>query len=103
MKTEEKDLIFEASLDPVVQKRFPSMVIGNPEHEQDDELWRCFRCGGSIRTNGDIKKGKMCSKCRSTHVGAAIPRWWETVVLFFRTGRIYLAQKEVRIEPNEEE
>lgn len=90
----EQDLIAEAAQDPVLHKTYPTTAIGNPNPVSDAELWRCFRCGGGIRTNADIQNGKMCPRCRSTHVCAAIPTWWETIKLFFRTGKIYLAEKE---------
>lgn len=76
---------------------FPSMLIGNPEPMREDELWRCARCGSSLRTNEEIKRGKRCRKCGSRLVITGQPTWWETVKLFFRTGTIFL------LEPAEDE
>jgi len=81
--------VFEAN-----KKDRPSMLIGNPDGMREDELWRCGRCGGTIRTNHDVKKGMKCKLCGSPLVVPARPRWWEVITLFFRTGKIYLMEKE---------
>ena len=58
------------------------------------ELFRCMKCGKSIRTMEEIRKGKItyCKKCGSLHVIPAWPRRWETIKLFFRTGIIFIAE-----------
>ncbi len=88
------DSILAHAVEASHRKERPSMMVGNPEPMRMDELWRCGRCGGTIRTNVDIKKGMRCKKCDSPLVVPAHPSLWETIALFFRTGTIFLMEKE---------
>lgn len=91
----ERDLLAEASalIDEKELSRYPSLLVGNPVEQRTDELWRCQRCAGNIRTNEDIRKGDSCKHCGSRMVTPAVPSRWETIKLFFRTGTIFLPEK----------
>ena len=92
MRTEDKDLLVKPA--EWMPKKHPSALVGNPEPLRKDELWRCARCGGSIRTNEAVRKGQRCKRCHSPTVVSAFPSFWEAIKLFFQTGTIYLEKKE---------
>jgi len=87
----DRDILAEVAKPP--EKKRPNALVGNPNVPLDTELWRCGRCGGTIRNNADIRKGRRCKKCGSPLVVPGRPSFWEKVGLFFRTGTIYLMEK----------
>lgn len=63
-----------------------------PQPKGVEPLWRCHKCGGSVRTYNEIKSGKrLFCKCGSSAVVPAWPHWWEVIVLYFRTCRCWYA------------
>ena len=94
----DRDILAEVAKPP--EKKRPNTLVGSPEKPNDAELWRCGRCGGTLRNNKDIRKGKRCQKCGSPLVVPGRPNFWETVYMFFHTwdwtkfhGTIYLMEK----------
>jgi len=85
--------ILARAADGMKEKPRPSMLVSNPEKMKENELWRCGRCGGTVRTNEDIKKGARCKRCGSPLVVSAHPSLLESLWLFIRTGTIYLMEK----------
>ena len=93
----DRDILAEAA--GSFEKKRPNALVGSPEAPTDNELWRCGRCGGTIRNNADIRHGKRCQKCGSPLVVPGHPSFWETVYLYLHTwnwkklsGTIYLME-----------